>query len=30
VAENPVACVALGAGKALENYETLRRFLPSL
>lgn len=30
VAENPVACVALGAGKALENYETLQRFLPSL
>lgn len=30
VAENPLACVALGAGKALENYETLKRFLPSL
>ncbi len=30
VAENPMACVALGAGKALENYETLKRFLPSL
>jgi len=30
VAENPIACVALGAGKALENYETLQRFLPSL
>lgn len=29
VAENPMACVALGAGKALENYETLKRFLPS-
>lgn len=30
VAENPMACTSLGAGKALENYETLRRFLPSL
>lgn len=30
VAENPMACVALGAGKALENFETLRRFLPTL
>ena len=30
VAENPVACTALGAGKALENYEVLKRFLASL
>lgn len=30
VAENPMACTSLGAGKALENYETLKRFLPSL
>jgi rod shape-determining protein MreB len=28
VAENPLACVALGAGKALENYEIMRRSLP--
>lgn len=28
VAENPMACVALGAGKALENYEIMRRSLP--
>lgn len=28
VAENPIACVALGAGKALENYEIMRRSLP--
>jgi len=29
VADNPIACVALGAGKALENYEVIRRSLPS-
>ena len=29
VAENPIACVALGAGKALENYEVIKRSLPS-
>ncbi len=28
VAENPIACVALGAGKALENYEALKKSLP--
>ncbi len=28
VAEQPMACVALGAGKALENYEIIRRSLP--
>jgi rod shape-determining protein MreB len=28
VAENPIAAVALGAGKALENYEVMRRSLP--
>ncbi len=27
VAENPIACVALGAGKALENYDLMRRSL---
>ncbi len=30
VAENPIACVALGAGKALENYEIMRRSLPTI
>jgi len=30
VAENPVACTALGAGKALDNYHILRRTLPTL
>lgn len=30
VAEAPVACVALGAGKALEQYEILRRSVPGL
>ena len=30
VAEHPLACVALGAGKALENYEIMRRSLPSV
>ena len=29
VADNPVACVALGAGKALENYEVIKRSLPA-
>ena len=28
VADNPIACVALGAGKALESYEVIRRSLP--
>jgi rod shape-determining protein MreB len=28
VAENPIACVALGAGKALERYEVIKRALP--
>jgi rod shape-determining protein MreB len=28
VAEHPLACVALGAGRALENYEIMRRSLP--
>lgn len=30
VAENPMACTALGAGRALENYELIRRALPAL
>ncbi|MBX7232824.1 MAG: rod shape-determining protein [Caldilineales bacterium] len=30
VAENPIACVAIGAGKALENIEVMRRFLPQV
>jgi rod shape-determining protein MreB len=30
VAEDPLACVALGAGKALERYNVLKRSLPSL
>ncbi|HEY63752.1 MAG TPA: rod shape-determining protein [Caldilineae bacterium] len=30
VAENPMACVALGAGKALENYDLMRRSLPQV
>jgi rod shape-determining protein MreB len=29
VADNPIACVALGAGKALESYEVIRRSLPN-
>jgi len=29
VADNPIACVALGAGKALENYEVIKRSLPN-
>jgi rod shape-determining protein MreB len=28
VAEHPLACVALGAGRALENYNVMRRSLP--
>ncbi len=28
VAEHPMACVALGAGRALENYNIMRRSLP--
>jgi rod shape-determining protein MreB and related proteins len=30
VAEHPLACVALGAGKALENYPIIRRSLPTV
>jgi rod shape-determining protein MreB len=30
VADAPMACVALGAGKALENYYVLRRSIPGL
>ena len=30
VAEDPLACVAMGAGKALEQYDTLKRSLPVL
>ena len=30
VADAPIACVALGAGKALEQYEILRRSVPGL
>lgn len=30
VAEDPLACVAIGAGKALEQYNTLKRSLPNL
>jgi rod shape-determining protein MreB len=29
VADNPIACVALGAGKALEQYAVIRRSLPT-
>jgi rod shape-determining protein MreB len=29
VADNPMACVALGAGKALEDYEVIKRSLPA-
>jgi rod shape-determining protein MreB len=29
VADNPIACVALGAGKALEMYEVIKRTLPA-
>jgi rod shape-determining protein MreB len=28
VADNPIACVALGAGEALEDYEVIKRSLP--
>ena len=30
VADDPMACVAMGAGRALENYELIRRTLPAL
>ena len=30
VAENPIACVAIGAGRALENLQVMRRFLPQV
>ncbi len=30
VAENPIACVAIGAGRALENLEVMKRFLPQV
>ncbi len=30
VAEHPMACVALGAGRALENYTIMRRSLPTV
>lgn len=30
VAEDPMACVALGAGRALENYALIRRTMPAL
>jgi rod shape-determining protein MreB len=30
VAEDAMACVATGAGRALENYQILKRSLPSL
>ncbi|MFQ5855401.1 MAG: rod shape-determining protein [Anaerolineae bacterium] len=30
VAENPMACTALGAGKALDNYQLIRRTLPAI
>ncbi len=29
LADNPIACVALGAGKALEDYEVIKRSLPA-
>jgi rod shape-determining protein MreB len=29
VADDPIACVALGAGKALEDYEVIKRSLPA-
>ncbi len=29
IADNPIACVALGAGKALENYDVISRSLPA-
>ena len=30
VADNPIACVAIGAGKALDNFEVIKRSLPAL
>jgi len=30
VAENPIACVAIGAGRALEQFDVIRRSLPAL
>jgi hypothetical protein len=30
VADAPIACTALGAGRALEQYEILRRSVPGL
>jgi rod shape-determining protein MreB len=30
VADNPIACVALGAGRALENYEAMKKMLPQV
>ncbi|MCO6450130.1 MAG: rod shape-determining protein [Caldilineales bacterium] len=30
LAENPIACVAIGAGRAMENIEVMRRFLPQV
>ena len=30
VTEDPLACVALGAGRALEQYNVLKRSLPAL
>jgi len=30
VAEHPIACVALGAGRALENYDIMQRSLPTV
>jgi len=29
-AENPIACVSIGAGRALENLDVMRRFLPQV
>jgi len=29
-AENPIACVSIGAGRALENIDVMRRFLPQV
>ncbi len=29
-ADNPMACVAIGAGKAIENLDVMRRFLPEV
>jgi len=30
VADNPIACVAIGAGKALEQFEVIRKSLPAM